>query len=379
MSSTKVAIVIPVYRELNELEKISLERCREILGRYQIVFVAPEGKIFSYFESGDMVAHFPAEYFRSVQTYSTLLLTPQFYETFLDFDYILIYQLDAFVFYDALEEFCALGYDYIGAPWPIYAWLGTRDPKTPRVGNGGFSLRKVKACHKLLTEKEKVPGWTTARENLIEDAFFAKCGVKPEFEFHAAPVEVAKLFAMEYFPARHVKKIGGLPLGCHDWIKFSADFYVKLFPQFGYDLQPFREQMGSADYQTRGIMLTNLAMKRLLRRVERGRSLLSYLPTKKFASVRVIRSPEALEILSRLLTEENSLTDKIFIYDEENWTVLLNEMTCENLPHLVISTEYDVSLIAAVENRGLRCGEHVISFQREYLKHYEELFRKLGK
>ncbi|MBR4384078.1 MAG: hypothetical protein IKP64_11045, partial [Selenomonadaceae bacterium] len=91
MSSTKVAIVIPVYRELNELEKISLERCREILGRYQIVFVAPEGKIFSYFESGDMVAHFPAEYFRSVQTYSTLLLTPQFYETFLDFDYILIY------------------------------------------------------------------------------------------------------------------------------------------------------------------------------------------------------------------------------------------------------------------------------------------------
>ena len=107
--STKVAVVVPVYRELNELEKISLAQCRKVLSRYPLIFVAPEGKTFSCFESGDMVAYCPARYFQSTKTYSELLMSPQFYETFAGFDYMLIYQTDAFVFYDALEEFCALG------------------------------------------------------------------------------------------------------------------------------------------------------------------------------------------------------------------------------------------------------------------------------
>lgn len=103
---TKAAVVIPVYKEeLDEFEKISLAQARKILGKYQFVFVAPEGKIFSYFESGDAIVHFPQQFFQSPQTYNRLLMSPLFYEPFLSFDYILIYQLDAFVFYDALEFF----------------------------------------------------------------------------------------------------------------------------------------------------------------------------------------------------------------------------------------------------------------------------------
>ena len=379
--STKVAVVIPVYRELDELEKISLDRCRKVLGRYPLVFVAPEGKNFSCFEVGDTVAEFPAKYFQSIQTYSELLLTPQFYETFFEFDYMLIYQLDAFVFYDALEEFCSLGYDYIGAPWPRYAWQGSQNPKTPKVGNGGFSLRKIKACHKLLTYVEIFPDWTENRQKYIEDAFFAICGVRSEFEFNVAPVAAAELFSMEWHPDKHVKKIGGLPFGCHGWTKMNADFYVELFGQFGYDLRPFQEQMRDENYYQKQtpIRLKNLALKRLTCRIERSRSLSRYLPTKKFASIRVIRSPEALEILAQLLTEENSLTDKIFIYNEETWADLLLDVTRENLPHLIIVADYDVSLVAAVENRGLRYGEHVISFRQEYLKNCEELFHSLGR
>ena len=382
LSSTKVAVVIPVYREeINELEKISLDRCRKILGRYPFVFVAPEGKNFSYFESGDMIANFPAEYFQSTQTYSLLLMSPQFYETFSDFDYILIYQLDAFVFYDALEDFCSLGYDYIGAPWPRHAWQGKRYPKTPRVGNGGFSLRKVKECHKLVANVDSsFPGWQKIDARWVEDSLFASYSMAFEYDFKIAPVSVAELFAMDYFPDRHVKKIGGLPFGCHNWTKFYTDFYVELFRRFGYDLQPFREEMRNENYQKQTfIQLTNLAMKRLNRRIERGQQLLRYLPTKKFASIRVIRSFVALKILSQLLTDENSLTDKIFIYDEENWTDLLNDVTREKLPHLVIVADYDMSLIKAVENRGLRYGEHVISFRQEYLKRCEELFHGLGR
>jgi len=44
------------------------------------------------------------------------MMSPAFYDAFKAFDYILIYQLDAFVFRDELEYFCSLGYDYIGAP-----------------------------------------------------------------------------------------------------------------------------------------------------------------------------------------------------------------------------------------------------------------------
>ena len=129
--SVNVAVVIPIYKEkLDDLEKISLAQCRKVLKNYPIIFVAPEGKNFSYLEPGDMVIQFHPQFFQSVKSYSNLLMLPMFYEPFLSFDYMLIYQLDAFVFYDALEEFCQLSYDYIGAPWPYYAWQGSRHPKT---------------------------------------------------------------------------------------------------------------------------------------------------------------------------------------------------------------------------------------------------------
>ncbi len=372
MSSTKVAVVIPAYHELDRFEKFSLRQARKILGRYPLVFVAPEGKNFSYFEPGDMVANFPEEYFQSVQTYSALMLSPQFYETFLDFDYILIYQLDAFVFYDALEEFCLLGYDYIGAPWPYLVEVGK---KFLRVGNGGFSLRKVKAHYKLLLNHADL---VAQHKNLNEDMILSYCGTQTD-NFHVAPINIAYKFSMELNPDRCIRKNGGqLPFGCHGWSTLVEKFYVKNF--FATLLE--QEKVAKLLRET-GIglksWLYSLALNRLNRRIERGRQLLRYLPTKKFASIRVIRSPAALKILSRLLTDENSLTDKIFIYDEENWTDLLNDVTKENLPHLVIVADYDVSLIKAVENRGLRYGEHIISFRQEYLKRCEELFRKLGK
>ena len=377
--SAKVAVVIPNHKEnLSDLEKISLDRCRKVLGRYPLIHVVPDGKNFSYFAAGEMVAHFPAQYFQTLRGYNQLSISPIFYEPFSDFDYMLIYQLDAFVFYDALEEFCSLGYDYIGAPWPYFVWNSSREPKTPRVGNGGFCLRKVSACHKLLTTASHSPNWANTLATCDEDTFFSSCGVTEELNFHVAPVEVAKLFSMEWYPDRHVRKLGGLPFGCHNWIKFAADFYVETFRHFGYDLRPFRSQMGTVDCREKtAIHLTDVAIERLLRRIERGLSIADFLPTKNFSSVRVIRSPKAMKILAQLLTEENSLADKIFVYDEKVWTNLLRDVTRENLPHLIVVADYDASLVKAVERQGLRYGEDFISFQREYMKYCEEIFRRL--
>ena len=46
-----------------------------------------------------------------------LMLSPFFYESFLDFKYVLIHQLDVFIFKDELNYWCNQNYDYIGAPW----------------------------------------------------------------------------------------------------------------------------------------------------------------------------------------------------------------------------------------------------------------------
>ena len=378
----KVAVVIPTHKEeLTPLEKISLAQCRKVLGRYPLIFFAPEGKIFSYFEPGDMIAHFPPQYFRSIDTYCKLMLSPNFYETFKDFEYILIYQLDAFVFYDALEDFCSLGYDYIGAPWPYYSWRSFIHDKTPRVGNGGFSLRKVEKFYKIVKTFAASTKFRYVVEESLEDGFFAMCGtLNPEI-FKIAPVEVAKTFSMEWYPDRHVKKLGNvLPFGCHNWNKFSADFYIELFAQLGYDLRPFRAQMDILDYneQTK-ILLTDLALKRLIRRAERGQSISRCLPTKRFASVRVLRDSRAMKILSRLMLEENFLVDKIFIYTDENGLDLLRDVERENLPHLILTLDDDDDLIAVIENKGLSYGKHLVSFRREYLKHCEKLFHGLGK
>ena len=379
---SKVAVVIPTYKEeLNELEKFSLAQARKVLGKYPLVFVAPEGKTLSYVRDGDFIVQFDPQYFQSSDAYNRLMMSSIFYEPFLSFDYILIYQLDAFVFYDALEFFCSLGYDYIGAPVAYHSWYGYKEKKTPRVGNGGFSLRKVATCHQLLKECCVTSDWDFFLDHYYEDSFFGMCGINENVNFTTAPVFVAVRFAVDFFPDRFLRRVGNkIPFGCHGWSKCSADAYIKIFRQAGYDLRPFRDKMGNTDYEY--ALTTSLgidAIKRLIRGFKRGQSALQYLPTKKFASIRVIRGTDTMKILAKLLTEDDSLTDKIFIYDEKNFMNLVNDVKREDLPHLVINTSYDVSPTEHIENRGLIYGEHVISFRREYLKHCEKIFHNLGK
>ena len=369
--STKVAVVMPVYRELDELEKISLTQCRKVLGRYPIIFVAPVGKKFSFVEAGDTVAEFPAENFQSTKTYSRLMLSPQFYATFADFDYILIYQTDAFVFYNALEDFCSLGYDYIGAPWSYLAKVGG---KFLRVGNGGFSLRKVKSCRKLLSERGDI---VERFADLNEDAILSYCGSRDDCNFRVAPIDVAYKFSMEHSPERCIRKNGGeLPFGCHAWYNTAEAFYVKNFLAPILNL-PLTDNVPTTGEPKLTQWLRVIALERFSRRLSNGRPMSRYLPTKNFASVQVVRSPAALKILSLLSAEDNFSANDIFIRDAQvDW---LRDVTVEKLPHLIISADYDATLIDALERGGLHYGRDFISFQREYLKSCEEIFHGLGR
>ena len=152
----KIVIVIPCYRDyMDREERASLIQCSKVFGsKYDIVFFAPSDLACSaYLEilPNARVERFENKFFTSVSTYSWLMLTPEFYERFQAYDYMLIYQLDAWVFRDELEIWCQTGYDYIGAPF-IQNYGNVEQIV---VGNGGFSLRKISAVLRVLNNTER--------------------------------------------------------------------------------------------------------------------------------------------------------------------------------------------------------------------------------
>ena len=194
-----------------------------------------------------------------------MLLSPQFYKRFIDYKFILIYHLDALVFSDQLIEWCEMNYDYIGAPWikhkdAPYAGNPTYEG---RVGNGGFSLRKIGSFLKVLCSKKyaiepkahwekyyaskkgitklfylhkklikyvlpfnnvklDVSGFT----NLSEEIFWVTRAKHyyPDFKF--PPVETALRFAFESVPRYCFERNSHkLPFGCHAWQRYDREFW----------------------------------------------------------------------------------------------------------------------------------------------------------
>ena len=252
-----VVIVIPVYRKAQALrwfERLSLRRCFDVFGGvFPIVFLAPEGFAIDYGAPYDDMPceRFASAYFTGIDGYNALMMAPAFYERFRAFRKLLIYQLDAFVLADdprELDRFVAMDYDWIGAPW--YLDLRCCPPRAPRfrnagehtyavVGNGGFCLRDVQACLRFLAKYGAQP--------VSEDHYFCS-RMRRDPAFRIAPLRVACAFASELDAERTWQKNGyQLPLGCHGWHKFSADFYVWAFGTRGIDLRPHRAEMFDAD------------------------------------------------------------------------------------------------------------------------------------
>ena len=253
MDKKQVVIVIPVYKKkLSLTEQASLLQVQKIWGKYPRVFMAPEGLDFDYgpMMDGFTVERFPSMYFKGVTGYSILLLTPAFYERFQEYEYMQIYQLDAFVFYDALPKYCAAGYDYIGAPvrWygPHWHAIGTE------VGNGGFSLRRVSSCLRMVRQLEeqegKVPLYTAF--SACEDMFFGYCGTRPELDFHVPDTSYAVRYAVQDNVRHAYQRLakGEIPMGCHGWSKSYYPVWEELIRQAGYNLGgPYPRQLTYQD------------------------------------------------------------------------------------------------------------------------------------
>ncbi len=236
------AIVIPIYkRELNTLERFSVDYSLAMVEGRPCIFVAPEGLDARYYHERYpqvMFERFPDDYFRSVDDYSRLLLTRLFYQRFLTYEFILLVQPDAIVLRDDLDFWTRQPYDYIGAPWPKGVELVIKRDRFRGdlarylkvcVGNGGFSLRRVAKCAALLAEfPESVLDFSYAGAN--EDVFFSLMGALSAH--FIIPNEItASRFAMEFRPEYYFAVNGGYyPMGVHAWWLVQPHFWASCVP-----------------------------------------------------------------------------------------------------------------------------------------------------
>ena len=277
--SPSCVVVIPVYKTNPKTSEIaSFKQCLTVLTDYEIVLVTYKEFDLLAYEAisqnigiGFRTEYFNRNYFNSLDAYNKLCLSNEFYDKFLNFEYMLIYQLDAWVFNDKLQYWCEKAYDYIGAP------LFYDNDKTvfSGVGNGGFSLRRVQYCKDILAKNRNRPymkpgflwkwiynskinslkkrygllsylnvlfkvilgtfGYRNTLNFLMEDKNFNEDMIFSVWASHAWNVnakipscEEAFSFSFEVNPSFLFKKNGKLPFGCHAFEKWEFnEFWSK--------------------------------------------------------------------------------------------------------------------------------------------------------
>lgn len=249
----QVCIVIPVYKEtLAESEIIALRQCLNVLGDYDIYLNCPQSldlqfyqKLFAQSSKQLNVQKFNDKYFIGLTGYNHLLTSSFFYEKYLDYEYMLIYQLDSFVFKDELTYWCNKDFDYIGAPWFEGFYKTDEHSRIIKYsGNGGFSLRKIRSFHRVYSKELSFPlifylhyekkgfhflfqliinalRYLINKHKINEDIIISYYIRKKFKNFNVAESSVSKYFAFECQPDRLYLQIGKkLPFGCHGFNKY---------------------------------------------------------------------------------------------------------------------------------------------------------------
>ena len=262
---SRAVILVPLYRQrLTDDERLSLIHLLHYLGHREIVVLKPDGLTGTL--DGRRTECFADGYFKSVDTYSRLLLSPAFYRRFERYEWLFLYQLDALALADRLDEWLDMPWDYIGAPWLV----DMADPSQgfSRVGNGGFCLRRVEACLRVLEEghapralekglchglsSHRLPDqrhsppitrlvktlqvlrqaargvtWYAGQYTLNEDHFWCDRAHLFGTGFSVAPVSAGLRFAFEHSPRLAYEQSGQrLPFGTHAWAKHDPDFWA---------------------------------------------------------------------------------------------------------------------------------------------------------
>lgn len=237
-----VVVVVPVYKAAPVEDELRyFQHNMAVLKTYQVILVAPEGLDLSAYKTHREIRseYFSPNFFKGLEGYNRLMLSKEFYKRFSSFEYMLICQLDAFIFKDSLKEWCRKDYDYVGAPWvnkPLFLFLyvlvktGLKNSLRllltrnimKAVGNGGLSLRKIKTF--IESDNKNVPRNTWKANEDIYWSFFAR---RSNGGFITKPkASEAALFSIEIAPAALMKKQNyELPMGIHAWERYKPGFW----------------------------------------------------------------------------------------------------------------------------------------------------------
>lgn len=264
-----VTVTIPVYKDRpNASEIASYNQCLKVLGKYPITLFVPSGMPTANYDTSSPnvnVLEVPHRYLNTREAYSAFMLDQSFYKQFIDSEFILIYQLDAWVFRDELEYWCKQGYHYIGAPWSHKNGKG--EVMIGGVGNGGFSLRHVVKSIEVLDEAKKCRESGDYRSKVLnpinsshnktlaislinndptkissqgsfteamrtgkvlhaEDGYWAGAARVLVKDFKIPSGDIALKFAMEgEAPTLYSRNNNTLPFGCHAWGARTPNFW----------------------------------------------------------------------------------------------------------------------------------------------------------
>lgn len=225
MTNNCCIVITTHHEELKDDDELSFKQAIKIFGgNRDIKVVIPNNIDTSYYEKYQdfiEIIKFDNEWFSSSKKYNAMCCQNEFWRLFKDYEYVLTYQTDCWVFEDNLDYFMGLGYDYYGAPWPHHGDM---------IGNGGFSLRRVS---KMLEITEK---YEYHEDSLLgnEDTWF--CQTHGD-ELNKCDLYTACNFSMELITVNYLRKIIRCPMGLHS--KFVRD----LWNDDGYNFIEFKNKI----------------------------------------------------------------------------------------------------------------------------------------
>lgn len=251
----KTAVVVTfVWREMNQKERCSFNQGYKILGSHPFVVVHPKSYSVEYLKQRYpkiTTLSLPDENFESVETYNSLMLSSWFYSLFSDYEYMLIYQIDAYVFNDQLDYWTTLGYDYIGAPWMlndnlyqrlIGQWVTRLLQKRAilnnhihsahlfhKVGNGGLSLRRISKMKEIMEKNKEFISSLTGKHERQEDVAISILLAEKE-HLKIPDWHLALYFSFEKAPEQCLEYTHDVfPFGCHNLNSRYWDAFWKYY------------------------------------------------------------------------------------------------------------------------------------------------------
>lgn len=239
-----IAIVVPIYKlPLSPDDRICLNQLFKVMTGYDIYAVFPENLNIT-----DVCEEYPllkssmeSSHFSSLRSYNKLVLSRSFYDAFYNYKYILINQLDTYIFKDELCKWANSGFDYVGAPFvpdknkywsPLrrlwcklnfylrrYKGTNPHHSQWYQVGNGGLCLRNVSKFQNITKKyKQQIEDDLSDEKDFYPEDLWLSFELKDDDRLKTPDWKTALLFSIECSPQKCMDIIGNkLPFGTHAW------------------------------------------------------------------------------------------------------------------------------------------------------------------